>query len=172
MRSVGQDQAIEVLEDAVSACAFLPTERELLVALRMDLANARFVARDYTAALRDFAEVLPALADMLAAQHRAVLDCRYNQALSIAALGDNAVALDQMTALLADVEPALGKSHPLALLLRREITALLIKLGDRRQARMLLRALLPEMLVILGPDDPETQQARTLLDNLDRLDGS
>ncbi|MBE3012535.1 serine/threonine protein kinase [Microbispora sp. NEAU-D428] len=163
-------QAIEVLESAVSACAALPAERELLIALQMDLANARFGARDYAAALSDFDEVLPSLADTLGARHPVVLDCRYNQALSTAALGRNEIALDQMTALLTDVQAAVGESDPLALLLRREISALLIKLGDPRQARTLLRALLPEMVAILGHEDPETQQARTLLENLDQFD--
>lgn len=165
-------QAIEVLEGAVSACAALPGERELLIALRMDLANARFGARDYAGALRDFEGVLPALADMLGARHGVVLDCRYNQALSTAALGRNEAAFDQLTALLADVQAALGESDLLALLLRREIAALLIKLGERRQAVTLLRALLPEMIAALGVADPETRQAQTLLDNLERLDDS
>ncbi|WP_405086349.1 hypothetical protein [Microbispora sp. NBC_01389] len=142
---------------------------QLLLALRMDLANARFVARDYAAALSDFDEVLPTLAEVLGARHPAVLDCRYNQALSNAALSQNEVALRQMTSLLADVQAARGESDLLALLLRREIAALLIKLGERRQAGVFLRGLLPEMDAILGRDHPETQQARILLENLDQL---
>ncbi|GIH73210.1 serine/threonine-protein kinase [Sphaerimonospora thailandensis] len=163
-------QAIEVLKDAVSACAALPAERQLLIALRMDLANARFGARDYAAALRDFEGVLPTLADMLGVRHHAVFDCRYNQALSMAALGRNEAALSRMTALLADARVTLGESDPFPLLLRREIAALLIKLGERRQAVTLLCALLPEMIAVLGVDDAETRQAQTLLENLERLD--
>ncbi|MEU9884150.1 protein kinase [Sphaerisporangium sp. NPDC051011] len=163
-------QAIEVLEEAVTACASLPAERELLFALRMDLANARFGARDYAAALSEFEDVIPKLAAMLGADHRAVLDCRYNEALSAAALGLDETALDQMTVLLTDVETALTASDPLALLIRREIAALLVKLDDPRQAWIDLRALVPRMEAILGVDDPETRQARTLLENLERLD--
>ncbi|MFC0866224.1 hypothetical protein ACFHYQ_28395 [Sphaerimonospora cavernae] len=36
----------------------------------------------------------------------------------------------------------------------------------------LLCALLPEMIAVLGADDPETQQAQALLENLKRLDST
>ncbi|WP_327047017.1 hypothetical protein OG320_03715 [Microbispora sp. NBC_01189] len=127
---------------------------QLLLALRMDLANARFVARDYAAALSDFDEVLPTLAEVLGARHPAVLDCRYNQALSNAALSQNEVALRQMTSLLADVQAARGESDLLALLLRREIAALLIKLGERAAGRRVPARVAPRDGRDPGPGPP------------------
>ncbi|MBG0816070.1 serine/threonine-protein kinase [Planomonospora sp. ID82291] len=164
-------QAVEILEEAVRAGAALAGERHLMIALRMDLVNARFAARDYGTALDDFDELLPALTEMLGADHRAVLECRYNQTLSLAALGRDEAARDEMTALLADVRAAVGEHDALALELRREIAELLARMGDHRGAHDRLSALLPDMTAVLGADDPEVGHVCVLLENLDRLGG-
>lgn len=162
-------QAVEILEEAVRAGEALVGERQLVIALRMDLANARFAARDYVAALDDFDELLPVLTEMLAADHQAVLGCRYNQTLSLVALGRDEEALDEMAALLADVQAAMGEHDVLALELRREVAELMARMGDRQGARVHLHALLPDMVAVLGTDNPETEHVRALLENLNRL---
>lgn len=162
-------QAIEILTEAVAACAPPAGDRRLLIALRMDLANARFTARDYPAALDDFEELIPALIAALGPEHRVVLECRYNQALSSAALGWNEIAREQMTDLLGDVRTSLDEHDVLTLELRREIGELLARTGDHERARTDLRALLPDLTAVFGPDHPETLHVQTLLENLDRL---
>ncbi|MEV0755837.1 protein kinase [Streptosporangium sp. NPDC050280] len=166
-------QAVEILEDAVASCSPSGSrsvgDSRLLIALRMDLANTRFAARDYLAALDDFEELVPALSAMLGAGHRVVLECRYNQALSSAALGWDEVARDQLTVLLADLRASPDDHDALTLELRRELCELLVKTGDRERARADLRTLLPDLTAALGSDHPETRHVRVLLENLDRL---
>ncbi len=170
-------QAVEILEDAVASCSPSSSQsaspfagdHRLLIALRMDLANIRFAARDHTTALDDFEELIPALSAILGTGHRAVLECRYNQALSSAALGRDEVARDQMTALLADVRASPGDHDTLTLELRRELCELLVKTGDRERARADLRVLLPDLAAAFGPDHPETRHAQVLLENLNSL---
>ncbi|WP_436761859.1 hypothetical protein [Streptosporangium sp. V21-05] len=60
--------------------------------------------------------------------------------------------------------------------LRREIREPLVKTGDRDRigkdrdrARADLRALLPDLAAVFGPDHPETRHVQVLLEHLDSL---
>ncbi|WP_433362959.1 hypothetical protein [Streptosporangium sp. CA-115845] len=133
----------EILTEAVAACAPPIGDHRLLIALKMDLANARFTARDHPAALDDFEEPIPALIATLGPEHRVALECRYNQALSSAALGWNEIARERMTDLLGDVRTSLNEHDALTLEFRREIGELPARTGDHERARAGLRALPP-----------------------------
>ena len=163
-------QAVELLETLIiSAEMGLPTEHQLLFALRMDLANALFAARRFDEASPVFDRLIPELAAHLPEGHRVVLECRFNRALCMAGRGLSRAALHEMTALLPDMNRSLPDREPLVLDLRREIGVLHVIVGDPATGKAVLRALLSDMRVAYGDDHPETQHIRDLLANLDRL---
>jgi len=166
-------QAIELLEDALAGAeGMLSREHKVVFALRMRLAEALFAARDYRRAASEYEEIVPKLTRMLGPHHPQVLDCRFNESLCFAALGQDEKALGRMRPLAQATSAALGARAPLTLQVRLELGELLVKVGDYEGAREVLRSLLPDMRAVHGSGHPDTRHVRALLENLQHLSGS
>ncbi|WP_285586582.1 serine/threonine-protein kinase [Herbidospora sp. NBRC 101105] len=161
-------QAIELLEHALAGT---DSGQPVIFAIRMDLANSRFAARDFEQAATDFAELLPELTQMLGSDHRVVLECRFNHALCFVAMGENQKAIAQMALLMDDMLPAIGNREPLSMELRRELAEILVQTGDHRRAQPVLTALVLDTEAVWGLAHPESQHIRRLLEHVNRALG-
>jgi hypothetical protein len=85
---------------------------------------------------------------------------RANLAAAVGAVGDARKALEQCTALLPEVERALGPEHRLTLTVRSNIALWTGHSGDARRALELCEELLLDRVRVLGPADPGTLTTR------------
>ncbi|MEU8172221.1 serine/threonine-protein kinase [Microbispora hainanensis] len=155
-------QAAELLAEAVRSIE--PTDARA-VELRIELADVLFLAGDYRRAASEFRGLAADLASLRGEDDHLVLRFRLMEANCHAALGDTALALEQMRRLLTD-EERFGVDEDRILELRRRIGLLELGAGDRDRAGRTLRDLLPDLERRYGSGHPNVSKVRELLNGL------
>ncbi|MBX6166803.1 MAG: protein kinase [Thermobispora bispora] len=155
-------QAAELLAEAVRS---LEPADDRALDLRIELADALFLGGDYRNAASEFRRLAADLAAGRGENDHLVLRLRLMEANCHAALGDTALALDQMRRLLED-EMRFGVDQDRVLELRRRIGLLELGAGDRVRAGRTLRDLLPDLERRYGSGHPNVGKLRELLDGL------
>ncbi|KAA9375539.1 serine/threonine protein kinase [Microbispora cellulosiformans] len=155
-------QAAELLAEAVQSVE--PGGDEGLE-LRIELADVLFLGGDYRRAAPEFRRLAADLAERRGEDDHLVLRFRLMEANCHAALGDTALALEQMRLLLRD-ERRLRVDEDRILELRRRIGLLELGAGERVRAGRTLGDLLPDLERRYGAEHPAVGKVRELLDGL------
>jgi hypothetical protein len=160
-------QAAEVLAGAVEpATRALGTGNADVIALRVELADVFFLAGDYRRAAPEFAALAADLTERDGPDNDLVLRFRLMEANCHAAVGEIALALQQLGLLLED-ERRFGVDEDRVLELRRQIGLLELGAGDRTRANRTLMDLLPDLEHRYGPRHPTVLKVREILSSLD-----
>ncbi|TDD44950.1 hypothetical protein E1286_25525 [Nonomuraea terrae] len=136
-----------------------------VIALRIDLADALFLAGDHRRAAPEFAALAADIAARQGPADDLALRFRMMEATCLAMLGDTALALARLRHLLDD-ERRFGVDDDRTLELRRQIGLLELGAGDHAAARRTLGALLADLEQRHGPGHPSTREIRDLLHDL------
>ncbi|MER6345801.1 tetratricopeptide repeat protein [Streptomyces sp. NPDC001595] len=127
----------------------------LATTTQYNLAHYTLMTGDVQGAVELYSSLRPPEGDDLLS-----MTAQANLAAAEGAGGEARRALQRCTALLPEIEQALGPEHRLTLAVRSNIARWTAHSGDVRTALELAEALLPDRLRILGPDDRETLVTR------------
>ncbi|WP_405084912.1 protein kinase domain-containing protein [Microbispora sp. NBC_01389] len=155
-------QAADLLAEAVQS---VEPEGDEGLELRIELADVLFLGGDYRRAAPEFRRLAADLAERRGEDDHMVLRFRLMEANCHAALGDTALALEQMRLLLRD-ERRLRVDEDRILELRRRIGLLELGAGERVRAGQTLGDLLPDLERRYGAAHPTVGKVRELLDGL------
>ncbi|MEU8196234.1 serine/threonine-protein kinase [Microbispora amethystogenes] len=161
-------QAADALESLIrSISVTLGARHQRVLGLRARRAAILFVGGDYRRSLPEFDDLVNVYERSEGPTGKNVIICRHQAAACRAELGDVTLALGQYREVLDLVRDKESDTSETAREIRRSIGALLVVRGDDQEAREVLAALLQDLLLLLGPDDPETQEVQEMLRRLD-----
>ncbi len=167
------NQAAELLETALRPVRKGPAARQpRILELRLNLANLYVLAGAYRQALPEFTRLAEDLAERPVPDQELIWHCRQQAAVCQAELGDAAAALEALRSLLAEERRAMPSAAPELFALRQQIAMLAAGVGDVTAARRQLEELLADMQVLHGADGSGTDEIKSLLDQLARLDSA
>lgn len=157
-------QAAEVLERVIGpASVALGAESPRLLQLRMRRAAILVIGGEFRHALPEFDALTAAYARTAGPASEDALECLRQAAHCRAELGQPTAAVRQFRQVLTYVRAASGDASPTALDLRHNIGTLLVSQGKDAEAAEELQPLHEDLLVVYGPQHPETQEVADLL---------
>jgi len=160
-------QAADILADLVEpANAMLGPDNAEVIAMRLQLAGARYDGHAYEEAAEDYGNLAHDLARLYGADDERVLHCRLREATCHAQADDPVTALKRLGALLQDEVRIFGAEDPRTLELRRQIGMLQSRCGDVVSARRTFAGLLDDLIEFHGADHPGNEGIRILLEEL------
>ncbi|WP_406312620.1 serine/threonine protein kinase [Streptosporangium sp. NBC_01639] len=159
-------QAADVLAEIVGLAAgwFGPTSSDV-VDLRIELAEALFLAGDYRRAVPEFQRLAADVAAVEGPDNNLALRCRLMEANCHAAVGETDLALAQLRRLLAD-EIRFGADRERVLELRCQIGLMEFGSGNRARAKGTLVGLLPDLERMYGSQHTDVAEVRAILAGL------
>ncbi|WP_412518544.1 protein kinase domain-containing protein [Actinomadura madurae] len=161
-------QAAEILSDLTEPTRLALGEEDAeYMGLRLDLADVLFKGGDYRRAVHAYRAAAVTLAEWYGPDDKHVLDCREQEAASLAHLGDTATALAHLRELLEELHTD-NPYDALTLRIRERIGRLDLAAGETDQARKELTELLADLTGLYGDDHPQIPGLRTLLDDLNQ----
>lgn len=164
-------QAAEVLDAAVDQAApVVGPENPRVLELRKYRAVALVLGDNYRRAAPEFDRLAAAYARTRGPLDEDALACRRQAAFSRAQLGESTTALRQFHEVLDAYRMALGDGADEVLAIRRDIIMLMLAEQRIDEVLPLLRELHQDMLVLKGPDDPDTAELAALLAHLQETD--
>ncbi|WP_067653345.1 serine/threonine-protein kinase [Nocardia harenae] len=157
-------QAADVLSGIVEpAGRAFGTGSPRVLELRLDVALARFVGREFRRARAEFDALAAAFARANGFGDELTMQCRKFAADCRVELGELTEALSDMRALLADVRAVSGDAGETALELRLSLGLLLALMRRREEAFDVLDALYDDLLLVRGGDDGLTVEVAEAL---------
>ncbi|MEU5408680.1 serine/threonine-protein kinase [Nocardia asteroides] len=162
-------QAAEVLARLVPDMATDSEDRRALE-IRGKVARALLSGGEFRRAGAEFDHLADRYALLVGPDHELALQCRKSAVFCRAEMGELATAVAEIRMLLAQMHGSQGDGSQLALELRLELGRLLMLLGERVEASVVLNEVYDDLLLVRGADDATTSAALEVLDQLAALE--